>query len=364
MKHRSAGQVLACKVLAAVLMASSLHGAATAAPQALDANSPSASSDEALAARRLAAYQRVKSLARTWLDQLEVDPVELMQHGVKGKKKVAEILDCYLHLFDVSTDATDRDAIHQRVADLAKQLARPEYHDLLQLSDDEFAQNSMSYLRVAWLLERFGLDTRAYREEILRAKPRLDLHLPRRGPWQRAVFLEYYEFFGLEQPPNLAPTPLEDGVIARRVPVEQYNEAAIYNLTHEVFVAFEYGRRRNPTRLSALDLDYARETCNELMLRCIDQKHSDLVGELLACATYLGGRDGGACRQAVGYLLDRQNANGTWGEYEKYRPEFGKYLEQHVYLHTTLVVLQGLIAMFEEDWKPRVDEPAQEADER
>jgi hypothetical protein len=43
-------------------------------------------------------YSRARAAARAWLDALDVDPVELSRHGIKGKKKLAEILDCYLAL--------------------------------------------------------------------------------------------------------------------------------------------------------------------------------------------------------------------------------------------------------------------------
>src|SRR5688572_2643997 len=45
---------------------------------------------------RLSDYHAARTRARVWLDALEVDPVDLMKHGIKGKKKLAEILDCYL----------------------------------------------------------------------------------------------------------------------------------------------------------------------------------------------------------------------------------------------------------------------------
>src|SRR5688572_26723628 len=37
-------------------------------------------------------YQRAKARARAWFDRLEVDPVALLEAGIKGKKKLAEIL--------------------------------------------------------------------------------------------------------------------------------------------------------------------------------------------------------------------------------------------------------------------------------
>ena len=43
-----------------------------------------------------------------WLDVLELDPVNLVAHRVKGKKKLAEILGAYLYLLRYSSDASER----------------------------------------------------------------------------------------------------------------------------------------------------------------------------------------------------------------------------------------------------------------
>lgn len=299
---------------------------------------------------RLSDYLAARTRARLWLDALEVDPVDLMKHGIKGKKKLAEILDCYLSLLQHSKDPTDQAAIRRRVEDLAKQAARPAYHDMLQLTDLEFTQNSMSYLRVAWLLGRFGLDTRAYREEILRAKPRLDAHLRTRGPWQQAMFLEYYDRFKLEKPASIPRAPMAEGVISRRLPAESYDDNAVYDITHEVFVAFDYGHQRQQTRFTPADLAHVSQVLPRLVQRYVAAKNADLVGELLSCMTYFGWHADPAHARGASYLLDAQNPNGTWGDYEAHRPQFGKYLDHHVYLHTTMVVLEALVEVFEGDW--------------
>eukprot|EP01052_Picozoa_sp_SAG31_P009100 SAG31_NODE_471_length_15238_cov_14.684554_8_plen_213_part_00 len=101
------------------------------------------------------------------------------------------------------------------------------YHDLATVNGKVFKQNSMSYLRVrrhrkvedpklftikssnqhamgyqvAWLMDRIGLDTGPYLEEVTKVKGKLDEHMQNRGPWQRAMFAEYYDRFGLEKVP-------------------------------------------------------------------------------------------------------------------------------------------------------------------
>jgi hypothetical protein len=46
-------------------------------------------------------------------------------------------------------------------------------------------------------MERLGLDTTLYREEIRKVHSRLNAHMPTRGPHQRRAFHWYYERFGL-----------------------------------------------------------------------------------------------------------------------------------------------------------------------
>lgn len=335
---RGLGVASACVVAALVVGCD--QPSAPSAPPHLDLDS------------RRPAFAVAKSRARAWLDQLEVDPIDLLAHGVKGIKKVAEILDAYLGLLEHAKDPAEVDAIRRRVAEIARVTERPEYHDLGRLSEAQLTENAMSYLRAAWLLGELGVDTRAYRDRIAAAKPRLDAHLASRGPWQQAMFLEYYERFGLDPPPGVHAAPLSAGVIARRLPAAAYDDAAAYRLTHEVFVAFDYGGRREPTGLRAEDLAFARGVLPQLVRRYVASRSPDLVGELLSCMTYLGSHADPSYAQAVDFLLAVQNENGTWGEYEAHRPRWGRYLDPHAYLHTTLVALVSLLEAFEGDWAP------------
>ena len=295
-------------------------------------------------------YLGLKHKAWAWFDQLEVDPVELLEHGVKGKKKLAEILAAYLTLYQHTTDATARDRIQQRVAQLARHTQRPEYHDMWVNSETEFLQNSMSYFRVLWLLDHLGQDTTAYRQRLLAVQPRMDEHLKRRGPWQQAMFAEYYTRFGLGKPPGLS-AALE-GVVTRRLPLAQYDRDKAYHLTHEVFVAFDYGLRRTQSHFTAEDLAYIRMVLPVLAEASRRQNDQDLLAETLMGMTYLGWHTEPVYCQGIDHLLDSQNPNGTWGNYEALRHAGVPYLDHRVYLHTTQVVLQALSAVYEGGWQP------------
>jgi hypothetical protein len=299
---------------------------------------------------RRAGFQHARQKARAWLDQLEVDAVELIAHNVKGIKKLAEILDAYRSLYQHSNSPADRSAVLRRVRQLAEQTKRDEYHALLKGSDQQFDDNSMSYLRVMYLMQQLGLDTSHYREYVETIKPRMDARLPRRGWWQREMFAQYYERFGLEWsalPDGGSP---RFGILASRKPFEQYTVNDGYRLTHEIFVACEDGMQIGQQRLTPEDVAYLRKLLPRLLRRCVNVRDPDLSAELLSCMTYLGWRDRPVCRRAVDFLLKAQNDDGSWGAYEALRPRFGDYVEQHAYLHTTVVATRALIEFFEGNW--------------
>ncbi len=312
---------------------------------------PAAAGPSAPDQARVARYSLVKARARAWIDALAVDPVDLVAHGVKGKKKLGEALEAYVHFRDAAADAADRAAIQARVLALARHTERPQYHNLADAPDQEFDQNSMSYFRVLVLMEEFGLDTARYRFEIDAVKGRMDAHLSHRGQWQRAMFREYYERLGLELPPVLAGLADATGILARRLPADSITVTDGYTLTHQVFVAFDYGHRREQDHLSADDVSYLRSVLPALLRRTQAAGDPDLLAEYVSCATYLGLRDLPEYEAALEYLLSTQNPDGTWGDYEEYRATYGAYLDQHLYLHTTMVAARALIEAFESEWK-------------
>src|SRR5262245_26104311 len=166
------------------------------------------------------------------------------------------------------------------------------------------------------------------------------------------MFVEYYDRFGLAKPDFLAAVPMAKGIMAQRTPAAKVSHDGAYDLTHEVFVAFDYGGQHTAVGLTPGDRVYAAEVLPELLQRSLGARDPDLAGELISCLRYPGHRASPACRPGLDYLLDNQNSNGSWGDYERYRKQFGPYLEHHVYLHTTMVVLDALLAAYEGGWAP------------
>jgi len=292
-------------------------------------------------------YEEAAARARQWLDRLDVNPIDLRAHGIKGKKKLAEIIDSYARLYSVAKPE-DKQNILTRVKALCVVTSQTNYHDMLTVNDLEFKQDATSYLRVAYLMESFGLDTAFYRQQIQKAHPRLNAHMHERGVDQRMAFHLYYEHFGLKEPFPLE-SAFQTGLITVRKPVNwlKENPMEAYNLTHEVFVPYKFGENLNADFFTPDDKNYLRGIMENIIPWYIQKNEADLLAEFILCAAYLKAVDLPAYRDGLSFLLESQNANGSWGQYEQHRPAMGDYVEQGLYLHTTMVALDALIIAFE-----------------
>jgi hypothetical protein len=305
--------------------------------------------------------------ARAFADGLNLNVAQLEAHDppIAGKKKLAELLDLYLLLLRRESSDTGRSVILARIDSLTSQVRTPGYQNLSQLGPDEFDASALSYLRVYVLLQRVHLFTQRDREQIEGVKNLLDASIARRGAWQREMFGEYYRRLGLELPPTLSDSTDSDAdlaqgsaadslagarfttVISRRIPFTQFNLQRAYALTHEVFVAFDYGQKKEQKRFDAGDLQYLRSVLVPLQQLTVKKKSLDLLAEVLSCRAYLGFTQDPSYQQAYALILASQNKNGSWGDYEQHRSVYGDTLEVEGYLHTTLVCVQALIDVSE-----------------
>jgi hypothetical protein len=311
---------------------------------------PAAPVGEAELTRRFLADNRARyleALRRTggWLDAVQTDPAELRAHGIKGKKKLAELLDAYAYLERYAPEA-DRAHLRERFAAAAAVTGSGEYHDMARIGDHEFKEDATSYLRVGYLMDRMGLDTSRYREEIAQVQPRLDAHLRTRGSHQLMVFHWYYQHFGLAEPFDLAGA-FTTGIIRSRPAAAAIDTTKAYGLTHEIFVPYHYGEDLDAKFFTAEDQAYLRPVLEELALRYRVQGDPDIEAELVSCQRFLGFTDSPGYRDALAYLLDAQRPDGSWGDYERLRPRFGDYVRQGFYLHTTSVAIEALTVAFE-----------------
>lgn len=293
----------------------------------------------------LTRYRKAVQRARTWLDCLEVDPIALHSAGFKGKKKLVEILDANLGLLRTASESQDQEAILERIADLAEPTWTDAYHNMENVDDTQFKQDSTSYLRAAYLLDRAGFDTAFYRAHIMRILPRLNNHMTQRGTDQRMAFHTYYMYFNLPEPFPLA-AAFQSGLIVARASPEQIGRSAIYQFTHEIFVPYEFGEKLDAQFFSADDLAYLRQVLPILTHDAIDRKDPDVTGELTSCMRYLNFTSLPAYRDALEYLFENHRSDGTWGDYDRLRINLGSYVDQVLTLHTVLVVLDALHSAF------------------
>jgi len=301
-------------------------------------------------------HREARQAAWSWLDRLEVDPVALNRRGERGKKKLAEILGAYLYLLRYSTDPSEQPRLLRRVRGLADQARRPEYHDMLRCDLREFNQNRTSYLRVAWLLEQLGQDTTLYRSQLAQMLPRLERAIADAPPAQSARIAEYYDYFGWIKPATLHAST--GGVLDKRLPKARYRTVTGYALTHEVSAAFRYGVRRTQDVFDRDDLDYLRQVLPGLVIRFSARNDLDLAAELVSAMTYLELHALPAYRAGVDLLFESQNANGTWGDYERYRAKYGDDVDQKFYLHTTMVALRALLEAHDGAWLRTDSDPS------
>ncbi len=298
---------------------------------------------------RRADYQRALGRARAWLDGLSIDPQALRAGGLKGKKKLTEQLDGYVRLWRVA-EPGEQQRIVARARQVAAVTGDPAYHDLATVSDEELKEDSTSYLRAALLMEQLGLDTRLYREEIARAKPRLDAHLASRGPHQRLAFHWYYRHFGLAEPFPLGGA-LADGLLARRADPASLSTRDAYRLAHEVFVPYQFGDKLDQVDpFDAGEKRYLAAALEVLARRALEAGDADLLAELLSSLRYLRLVEGPVYRDGLAFLLDHQHQDGAWGDLAEARRIFGDRAAEGRLLHSTTVVIEALTVAFHPPW--------------
>ena len=148
------------------------------------------------------------------------------------------------------------------------------------------------------------------------------------------------------------PFPLQaayqTGVISSRHTLDWFkqNKMEIYNLTHEIFVPYEFGEKLDADFFSEPDKAYLRPLLADLTAYGTGLDDADITAELASCLRYLHFTDLPVYQESLQYLLKSQWPDGKWGNYEQHRVYYGDYVNQAFYLHTTLVVVDALTTAF------------------
>lgn len=289
-------------------------------------------------------HQQARGQARAWLDALHVDHIDLRSRGIKGKKKLVELLDAYVWLLRDPLEG-EEDGLRKRAAEVVAPTHEASWHDMALVDDKQFKQDATSYMRAAYLMDGLGMETREYEAQIRKVLVRFNDHMVQRGPAQQMIFHNYYVHFGLEEPFPLD-RAFEKGRIAARADPHTLGRMPIYHLTHEIFMPFKYGEVRETDFFDEGDIAYLSSALPVLVKRRTDVRDPDLVGELVLCMEYLDFEDDPVYVQGLAFLLDSQNPDGSWGDYPEADRRFGAYARYHIYLHTTKLALSALVNAF------------------
>jgi len=288
--------------------------------------------------------------ATKWLNNLTIDIEQIAAKGYGDKKRLSEALGTYWMIHKYSNKSTQA-SIEKRVTSLYEYTRKPQYLNLLSQNDALFKKNSMSYLRIMWLLREMNFDISHLKTQFKKLKPRMDSHLKARGPWQKSMFAHYYDMFGFTKPTSIVNTQNMTGLIGEERPLKKYKRMHAYMLTHQVFVAFDYGHKKIQTRFNEKELKYLRSKLPLIVKHYQAKRNWDLVAELLSCMIYLDLTQHKYFQSAYEALIYAQNDNGSWGDYERLRPKYGKNTEIKYYLHTTGVALATLLE--KQNWKKK-----------
>jgi hypothetical protein len=280
----------------------------------------------------------------TWVETLDINPIKLRKEmGIKGKKKFVELLDIYFGLYQTTFNTTKKDEYTKKVEELANVTKEKEYHDLNDINDTQFRQDSTSYLRAWYILNEIGLNTTYYVEEIEKVLIRLNNHLPSRGTNQKMAFVFYYNQLGYDIDYTTEEL-FNVSVIRSRIVPENLSELKVYHITHEIFFLFAENKM---SLLSEEDNEYIQEVLKYQVNFTISNNNVDLLAELIMIMHYLDFLNLDLYNVALNYLLSSQNANGSFGDYEDARKYYAKIeskidVDILLYLHTTEVSIRAL----------------------
>ena len=288
--------------------------------------------------------------AWAWAKQLDPNPVRLRAElNMSGKKHFVE----YLALLRLiagwpGTPKEVKAAVIARAHEVLKWTDEAAYHDMGEVDDGRFRNQSMSYLRAAVLADEFGWDTAPYRAQIKRISQRLTAHLAARGIDQQMSFAVLYKKLGLSGAvPRAELYPRSR--IARLTNFKYWvsHPKKVYDFTHEVFAMTGRGARRFPfTR--PIEAKYARKVAHTLLHIHMTEKNHDGVAELLVNRVLLGDKPDPQFGVARKFLISGQDAQGRFGIYDQAeirqafkRPHYDVNYGGH--LHTTMVALWALM---------------------
>jgi len=288
-------------------------------------------------------YVDLLKRTKKYADNLDFNLDYIRKKGLADKKYLAEFLGMYLKINKALKSKSDKESIRKRLEPFYKETLKKGFHNMATVNDKLFKKNSMSYMRIMWLLDQLGFDISFYKKELEKVQKRMDNHMKIRGEWQKAVFDFYYDYFNIKKPSVLKNAKKLKGAIGTRKNLVFYNRQQAYVLTHFVFAAYDYGNKHTQTRFNDDDIKYLKTILSQIISKFELKRNDDLVGELLTCQVLIGDTKTAAFKKSYKRLMSRQNLDGSFGAYEAYRKKVGNDAEFRAYLHTTLVCFETFV---------------------
>jgi hypothetical protein len=299
-------------------------------------------------------FEAAKVKGIEFLDKIKVyiNPITMNKDSkMNYKKHLVEYVSTYLTFYETTRSIEEKALYKRKVEEIIAPVYTSEYHNFANSSLEEFKDNVVSYLNAGRILQKFGFDTKMYKEKIRKILPliiskehqdtrkltnnmAIRLHLDELG------FNGGYSYVELYQNPEC--------IIRTHPNIEGLN---LYSLTHEIFYLTNFGTTGVKCATSS-DLTYLRRIFLKLIPKGIEMNNPDLVAELLICLHYIGLKNTKEYNEAVDYLFSCQNLDGSWGNYEKLKKEVENFnpayiVEASQYLHTTHVALWALSLVFD-----------------
>ncbi len=288
-------------------------------------------------------YEEALKRTLKYANELNFDIDYIRNKGLADKKYLAEYLGLFVKLKKAMKTKKEKAIIMKKLTPFYEKTLEPSFHNMNTVNDKLFKRNSMSYMRILWLLDQLGFDNAYYKKELAKVQIRMDNHLKVRGEWQKAVFGQYYDYFKIKKPIAIKYAHKLNGPITYQKPIDYFDRLKAYNITHFVFAAYDYGQKIKQTRFSKRDINYLSEILPQLITKFEAKNNDDLVGELLTCLVLINKTKGLAFKNSYTRLINRQNMDGSFGNYERGRNKHGNDIEFKYYLHTTLVDIEMFI---------------------
>lgn len=301
-------------------------------------------------------YSRIKSecvgKAVRWLNKLSVDPLELKKKGMKGKKHFVEKLFIFYQLY-LHTNDLEKKEMYRKVLEQMFKMAKSDSYHLIEDDEVLFKSAIVSYVHACCLMEQLGFNVQNYKRNVRELLPRIERHMPTRNASVQMLLVYCLRVLGFETKYSI------ERILKNTLSynLEALGDINIFDLKynsymlgvcHEIFVISEYGGKKIDL-LTKEKKDYLKDTLKSSIKKILssgDLRYLDLLAEMLVSLKYLNCENLPEYRKGIHFIINHQNKNGSFGDYEKFRAYFAQKsvdIDIKWYLHTTAVCLWALL---------------------